>query len=194
MTRRKKTPEVRRAEIIAAAKQLILDKGISNTSVGDITEAAEVGKGTFYLYFKSKEDVLFSLANEMGDKICENVNLIALSNELDALEKITCINDKLFDTNLNPELIEFYYHPDNVPLHYQLIKEITERVTPIIADVIKQGIEEGVFNVSDPKKAALLVVAASYPIQDYLTWKGESREKWKVTLSEFLLNGLGYKK
>ena len=57
---RTKPAEVRR-ELIDAAHRLFLDKGFEATSVGEIVEAADVAKGTFYFYFKTKDDILLAL-------------------------------------------------------------------------------------------------------------------------------------
>src|SRR5216684_1846978 len=54
--------ERRRAEIrdrlYQAALKLIMSRGIQATTVKDITEAADVGKGTFFNYFPTKEHIL----------------------------------------------------------------------------------------------------------------------------------------
>lgn len=58
---RTKPAELRREELLDAAQQLFLDKGIGATSIDDIASAADVAKGTFYLYFPSKEALLAAL-------------------------------------------------------------------------------------------------------------------------------------
>jgi AcrR family transcriptional regulator len=58
---RTKPAELRREELLDAAQQLFLDKGIGATSIDDIASAAHVAKGTFYLYFPSKETLLHAL-------------------------------------------------------------------------------------------------------------------------------------
>lgn len=58
---RTKPAELRREELLDAAQRLFLDKGIGATSIDDIASAAEVAKGTFYLYFPSKEALLHAL-------------------------------------------------------------------------------------------------------------------------------------
>jgi AcrR family transcriptional regulator len=58
---RTKPAELRREELLDAAQRLFLDKGIGATSIDDIASAAEVAKGTFYLYFSSKEVLLHEL-------------------------------------------------------------------------------------------------------------------------------------
>lgn len=60
--------ERRRAEIhdrlFRAALQLFADRGFLETTVADITEAADVGKGTFFNYFPTKEHVLATFGEE----------------------------------------------------------------------------------------------------------------------------------
>jgi AcrR family transcriptional regulator len=59
---RTKPPEERRHELMSAAQRLFLEHGVGPTTIEQITTAAGVAKGTFYLYFTSKEDVLAALA------------------------------------------------------------------------------------------------------------------------------------
>src|SRR3989442_13733843 len=51
-----------RAAIREAANRLFLEHGVDNTTVDAICAAAEVSKGTFYLYFHRKEDLLLEYA------------------------------------------------------------------------------------------------------------------------------------
>ena len=59
---RTKPAEIRLDELMAAAEQLFLDKGVEATTVSDITTLAGVAKGTFYHYFPSKQEMLAALA------------------------------------------------------------------------------------------------------------------------------------
>lgn len=58
---RTKPSEERRDDLMNAAQELFLQRGLADTTVDQITSAADVAKGTFYLYFTSKEDVLVAL-------------------------------------------------------------------------------------------------------------------------------------
>ncbi len=68
-----------RKKIISAAKKLITESGFENVSIEDIAKEAEVSTGSFYTYFKRKEDIieelnqadfyrLAEITNEMTDK------------------------------------------------------------------------------------------------------------------------------
>ncbi len=61
--------DITRQKLVEAAKTVLGEKGFTQTKVEDITSRAGVAKGTFYLYFKKKEDVLISLLVEMGKEI-----------------------------------------------------------------------------------------------------------------------------
>lgn len=57
MNKREKDASQTRKKLLSAANELIKEKGIANISVEDITKKAKVAKGTFYTYFKKKEDI-----------------------------------------------------------------------------------------------------------------------------------------
>jgi AcrR family transcriptional regulator len=53
-----------RSQLIRAAVELVLEKGYEAVAVQDITDRADLGRGTFYIHFKDKEDVLWSAIQE----------------------------------------------------------------------------------------------------------------------------------
>ena len=63
---RTKPPEERRDELMKAARRLFLEQGVGATTIEQITSRADVAKGTFYLYFSSKEQVLAALGDRYG--------------------------------------------------------------------------------------------------------------------------------
>src|ERR1035438_2279696 len=62
-TRRERRSAELRDRLFQAALQLFARKGYSETTVEDITNAADVGKGTFFNYFPSKEHILAAFGN-----------------------------------------------------------------------------------------------------------------------------------
>jgi AcrR family transcriptional regulator len=62
-----------RERIVRAAVDLFSSRGFSHTTVEDITETADVGKGTFFNYFPSKEHVLGALAEIQISRLNEGL-------------------------------------------------------------------------------------------------------------------------
>jgi AcrR family transcriptional regulator len=70
---RTKPPQERRGEIMKAAQRLFLERGVAPTTIEQITLRAEVAKGTFYLYFSSKEDVLAALGEHFAHELLAKI-------------------------------------------------------------------------------------------------------------------------
>lgn len=67
MGRRERRAAETRLRLFRCALQLVAERGFPNVTVEDITEAADVGKGTFFNYFESKDQVLGVMAEiQMG--------------------------------------------------------------------------------------------------------------------------------
>jgi hypothetical protein len=62
--RKEREKQQRRNDIIDAAEKLFFAKGHDNTTVDDIAKEAELSKGTVYLYFSSKEDLMFGVYSQ----------------------------------------------------------------------------------------------------------------------------------
>ena len=59
--RKEREKNQRQADIVAAAEQIFFSKGYENATMDDVAKAAELAKGTLYLYFKSKEELLLAI-------------------------------------------------------------------------------------------------------------------------------------
>src|ERR1019366_8003105 len=77
MGRRQRRAAETRLRLFRCALQLFAERGFPNVTVGDITEAADVGKGTFFNYFESKDHVLGVMAEIQLSKIKQAANLNA---------------------------------------------------------------------------------------------------------------------
>ena len=71
MGRRERRAAETRLRLFRCALQLFAKRGFPNVTVEDITEAADVGKGTFFNYFESKEHVLGVMAEIQLGKVRE---------------------------------------------------------------------------------------------------------------------------
>ena len=85
MTNRQARAVETRKKIIQAAKKLIAQKGFEDTSIDDIVKDAGVSTGSFYTYFKKKEDVVEELNRTDFYRLAEIVNNMEEKDILDRL-------------------------------------------------------------------------------------------------------------
>lgn len=67
--RRERRRQRTRDQLRQAALQLILERGYEAVSIQDITDRADLGRGTFYLHFKDKEDLVWSMIREGFEQV-----------------------------------------------------------------------------------------------------------------------------
>lgn len=86
MNLREKAAAETRKKLLKTGQKLIMKNGLSNVSVADITNAAGVAKGTFYTYFKRKEDIVYEICREPFAQIAER---FCADPETDIIKKLS---------------------------------------------------------------------------------------------------------
>ena len=161
MARITKEYHERKNELLDTAQEIFLTKGYKQTSVESIIKKVGVAKGTFYYYFKSKEDLLDKLVKRMIDKIRVEIKKIVEKKDLDAISKLekaysVAGNIKLENIHLIKLMLKILYEKDNLILRYKVYKSNVELVVPEFAKIIEQGVKEKLFNTPYPYEAAKL--------------------------------------
>jgi|YNPNPStandDraft_1061719.scaffolds.fasta_scaffold12933_2 AcrR family transcriptional regulator len=153
----------RTREILAAARSLLAQRGLEALTMDDIAQAARVAKGTLYLYFPSKDELIQALLSEVGEALIREVEIImALPQE--APEKLRELV-KLFlrhleqDRGLFPaylrELVRF--RSGRVTSLTPKLKELEERMIGLLSRLFAEGMAEGRFIEADPRLLAYLL-------------------------------------
>lgn len=162
-----KEAEERRNEILDAANELFSQKGFDGTSTNDILERVGIARGTLYYHFKSKEDIMDALINRY------NVRLLGAAQEI-ALDKSIPVNERIVRVvmalNINNgsdrEIMEHIHKPQNALMHQKIQKVIINGVTPILAGIIREGIEQGLFSTPFPYECMEMVVVYANTVFD----------------------------
>jgi AcrR family transcriptional regulator len=68
-SRQQRRREQTRARLIAAAKTLMADRGVDAVGLSEITEAADLGAGTLYNYFQSRDEIVKAVAEESVESV-----------------------------------------------------------------------------------------------------------------------------
>ena len=72
-TRNQRRTGVTRKKLLDAARAVFAEKGLDLTTIDDITTRADVGKGTFYYHFRTKEGLIRSLLKEVMDELATTI-------------------------------------------------------------------------------------------------------------------------
>ena len=121
MGKAEENKQKKRSALLSHAFSLFLNKGISDTTISEIAEHAGVGKGTFYFYFKDKEDLIEKLIAQKAEQLFIHAlnTLNSHTEELSVEDKLILIADDLLEQlNKDKRLLKFL----NKNLNYGMYK------------------------------------------------------------------------
>ncbi|MDR2565149.1 MAG: TetR/AcrR family transcriptional regulator [Bifidobacteriaceae bacterium] len=171
-----KKHDARVAAILDAAVKLFAVKGYDAVTVADILEAVPIGKGTFYHYFGSKEDVLQAVVERMTAMLVERAQAAIAEPGVDAHSKMVRLIAAINVTG-TPDgvVVDELRHPANSQLLHQSLLEAVRQVAPIMAKVVEQGIAEGVYATPNPLESVefLLVGVTTILDEGVFSWTPE---------------------
>lgn len=144
ISRRERRRAETRERIFRAALQLFAERGYMETTVEDITDAADVGKGTFFNYFPTKEHVLSHYGEERLQEIELSLERARSGREsvLDVLKDLA--TDLAGQSSESPELIRsvFAANLSCAPVRAELQKRI-ERGRELLGEIFVLGQQRG---------------------------------------------------
>jgi AcrR family transcriptional regulator len=80
-TKKEVVTAFRTGEILAAARRLMSQKGLDSLTMEEIAQAAGVAKGTLYLYFQSKDELIQALLTQVGEAMALDLEAVLASPE-----------------------------------------------------------------------------------------------------------------
>jgi AcrR family transcriptional regulator len=138
---------------------MFLTQGYENTSVDEIIEKAQIAKGTYYYYFKSKEQMLEEVIDMMIDYEREMAKQI-IGMDIPAPQKIVGIIASIKPTEAEQPIKDTLFQPENVLMHHKVRQKLINVLVPLLSEVIKEGVKEGIFecdNISERVKMLLII-------------------------------------
>jgi len=154
--RRREAPDVRRTQILDAAEALLVAQGL-RTSIAEIADAAGVAKGTVYLYYDSRDDLIVALRARYLDRfVAEVAATVAAGEPSTAADAVIAFADALYDCFL-----------EHSALHYALFHEsgvseedAFERGREYLGLIVDEGVAAGYVHVVDPEITARVLLDA----------------------------------
>ncbi|WP_170938909.1 MULTISPECIES: TetR/AcrR family transcriptional regulator [unclassified Lysinibacillus] len=166
MKMRKEAME-RRNEILDVADELFGQKGFDGTSTNDILEKVGIARGTLYYHFKSKEDIMDALIERYNAQILGAAKEIAANKSIPVNERIIRVVMALNISSGNgKEIIDHIHKPQNALMHQKIQKVIMNGLPPILTEIIREGIEQGLFSTPYPYECMEMIVAYTNTVFD----------------------------
>jgi AcrR family transcriptional regulator len=191
MTRIVKDPEERRQELIEVAERLFKEKGYESTAVSDIVKEINVGQGTFYHYFRSKEDILDAVAEKQVASLAYEAEMIAKSDADPANKLNATMNSFLRANSSELGLMELLHQKGNYLLHQKIEEIIEKRVLPKMMQVASKGAEERSFNTECPEESVIFLLASALFLSHHFSSDPEGRERMRVALEKIMARVMG---
>ena len=148
-----------KAKLVDVARQLVAKMGVENTTMNDIALASKKGRRTLYTYFKSKEDIYMAVVESELDMLSDMMKRVAEKNispdekmiemiytRLDAVKEVVFRNG-----TLRANFFRDIWRVEKVRKRFDA-KEIL-----LFKDVLREGVEKGVFRIDDIDMTAELV-------------------------------------
>lgn len=165
-----KTAEERKNEILDVAEQLFVEKGFENASTNDIIARIGIARGTLYHHFKSKEEILDAIVERMTREGIARAKEAVSDKKVSIYERLTAAIMALnIHNDVEAEVFEQIHKPQNALLHRKMEERLLNGVVPIIAELIEEGNESGLFDSKYPKEAAEMILVYSNVAFDELS-------------------------
>ncbi|KOS64258.1 TetR family transcriptional regulator [Lysinibacillus sp. FJAT-14222] len=163
----RKEAKERRNEILDVADELFGQKGFDGTSTNDILEKVGIARGTLYYHFKSKEDIMDALIDRYNAQILGAAKEIAANKSISVNERIIRVVMALNISGGNgKEIIDHIHKPQNALMHQKIQKVIMNGLPPILTEIIREGIEQGLFSTPYPYECMEMIVAYTNTVFD----------------------------
>ena len=200
MTRKEREKLVRKHEIMDAALRLFATKGYKATTLDEIAEESEFGKGTLYNYFTSKEDIYVEIIQNTLDDHKQFILNSDRTKQLlyefifDIMQKLLTYSCRNRAAHLLMVFTEIHLSHTNSPEIKKIVEEHNKAMNKFFIEKAKKAIKSGEIKDIDPKKAIRFFrgVFSNYiydlTLNDELT---ESKiESEAEFLTDILFNGI----
>lgn len=144
--------EEKRLDIARASIDLFTSKGIAQTSIDEIAKSAGVAKGTIYLYFKNKEEIIFAIWDMLSQQHKEAYQL-RIKPEASAKEKIleyfNFSECECEEKQNREQILRLYQHfvsamlVDQTGLYTAYFESFFQEDYDLISACLKEGVERG---------------------------------------------------
>ncbi|MBN2118756.1 MAG: TetR/AcrR family transcriptional regulator [Anaerolineales bacterium] len=159
MSPRPNVSDERKAQILNAAEQVFNKKGFDLARMDDIADKTGLSKGTLYLYFKSKDDLIIAILERIFQGVFRQLERRE-GDELSATEAVSqfteaAIRDYKRMLHIIPVAYEFLALAFRNKTVQKALKQYFRHYMDVLVPMIQRGIDSGEFRQVDPQEVAI---------------------------------------
>ncbi len=152
----------KREQILDAMQELLRDSDIQAVSVSDIAQKAGIGKGSIYYYFSSKNEIISAVIERSYSRVLDEGKELAASRDMDVFDKMktiyrACLN-AASELKRQEQLTTFNELKESAFIHQKFCRIIISSLNPLLTDIIRQGIREGLIKCPYPEETARIIL------------------------------------
>ena len=157
--------------LMMAAADAIGESGFPATTTRDIASRAGLSPAGVYVHFSSKEELLFELSRR-GHVTARDLLVAAAQEATSPTEALRAIIGGFSRWHAEHHLlgrivqIEFRHL---IPEHRDEVLRLRREIDAVVADVIREGVEAGEFEVPDPRSTALALLSIAIDVSRWYT-------------------------
>jgi len=142
-----------RASLIEAAREIMSVKGVDATTIADITEAADLGFGTFYNHFKTKDEIVLAAMAGMAERFGDEIDQLIASHSDPFAAQVVAWHQVIEIATVEPIWGWFVLRSS------QTLNLMNEGLMQRFRRDVKAGIEAGKFKIVDVDVVVALIGA-----------------------------------
>jgi AcrR family transcriptional regulator len=160
--RREREYEMRRGHILDAARKVLSEKGIRGATMEEIALQADYKPATLYLYFNSKDELIFSLCASLLAEVTEEIGALGDRHDLDVLDKVERLPSILARIyHLDPPVLLSLFNLQASqdfsrmsPEAMQALNDLAATGIRALSRLFEEGLQKGVFKDHVPAAMA----------------------------------------
>ncbi len=163
---KEKQRQEREALILQVAEEVLMEKGYYETSIDEIAARVGIAKGTVYLHFPSKEDLVVAIFERDIQNITEHVEA-TISSDWTAREKMEAILQLLYGGIFNKRMQLLYSLSNNTGLRHIFLekkacmRDLWDELSARITSLLEEGKAAGEF---DPALPTAIMLSAFFSL------------------------------
>ena len=150
----------REEELLSAAKRLFSEKGFYETTVSDIVETLGIARGTFYQYFRNKDDIYRRVLELVVRELSNRLKLVSPENPVEQLkENLRAVLKLMVEDRELASIV--LYHPYRLnPEFDAVLNDFFNEVYALVEHSLKTGQEMGIVVPCNRRLIARAIVGA----------------------------------